>query len=67
VPKASMRAEVSRDLKRVFDAVDEPEATCHLKQMITRYQKPAPALAASLEESVPEVLTALGCPTPHRR
>jgi putative transposase len=66
-PKASMRADVSRDLRRVFDADDEPEATRRLKQMIARYQKPAPALATWLEENVPEALTVLGCPPPHRR
>ena len=66
-PKASMRADVSQDLRRVFDAGDEPEATRRLKQMIARYQKPAPALATWLEENVPEALTVLGCPPPHRR
>jgi putative transposase len=66
-PKASMRADVSQDLRRVFDAGDEPEATRRLKQMIARYQKPAPALAAWLEENVPEALTVLGYPPPHRR
>jgi putative transposase len=66
-PKASMRADVSQDLRRVFDAGDEPEATRRLKQMIARYQKPAPALATWLEENVPEALTVLGYPPPHRR
>jgi putative transposase len=66
-PKASMRADVSQDLRRVFDAGDEPEATRRLKQMIARYQKPAPALATWLEENVPEALTVLNCPPPHRR
>jgi Transposase and inactivated derivatives len=62
-----MRADVSHDLRRVFDAGDEPEATRRLKQMIARYQKPAPALATWLEENVPEALTVLGYPPPHRR
>ena len=66
-PKASMRADVSQDLRRVFDAGDEPEATRRLKQMIARYQKPAPALATWLEENVPEALTVLNYPPPHRR
>jgi putative transposase len=66
-PKASMRADISQDLRRVFDAGDEPEATRRLKQMIARYQKPAPALATWLEENVPEALTVLGYPPPHRR
>ena len=66
-PKVSMRADVSQDLRRVFDAGDEPEATRRLKQIIARYQKPAPALATWLEENVPEALAVLGCPPPHRR
>ncbi len=66
-PKASMRAEISQDLKRVFDADDDQEATRRLRQMTARYQKSAPALANWLEENVPEALTVLGCPPPHRR
>ena len=66
-PKASMRAEISQDLKRVFDADDDQEATRRLRQMTARYQKSAPALANWLEENVPEALTFLGCPPPHRR
>ena len=62
-----MRADVSQDLKRVFDADDEPEATRRLKQMIARHQKPAPDLATWLEENLPEALTVLNCPPPQRR
>jgi len=35
--------------------------------MTARYQKSAPALANWLEENVPEALTVLSCPPPHRR
>ncbi len=66
-PKVSMRAEISQDLKRVFDADDDQEATRRLRQMTARYQKSAPTLANWLEENVPEALTVLGCPPPHRR
>jgi putative transposase len=66
-PKASMRADVSQDLKRVFDADDEPEATRRLKQMIDRYQNSAPALATWLDENLPEALTVLSCPPPYHR
>ena len=45
VPKASMRADVTQDLKRVFNADDVAEADRRLKEMVTRYQKPAPGLA----------------------
>ena len=66
-PKVAMRAEISQDLKRVFDADDDQEATRRLRQMTARYQKSAPALANWLEENVPEALIVLGCPPPHRR
>jgi putative transposase len=66
-PKVSMRVDVSGDLKRVFDADDDQEATRRLRQMTARYQKSAPALANWLEENVPEALTVLGCPPPHHR
>ena len=62
-----MRAEISQDLKRVFDADDDQEATRHLRQMIARYQKNAPALANWFEENVPESLNVLGCRPPHCR
>ena len=67
VPKASMRADVIQDLKRVFNADDAAEADRRLKEMVTRYQKPAPGLADWLEVNVPEALTVLGFPPAHRR
>jgi putative transposase len=67
VPKASMRADVVQDLKRVFNADDVAEADRRLKEMVTRYQKPAPGLADWLEVNVPEALTVLGfSPAPRR-
>ena len=67
VPKASMRADVIQDLKRVFNADDAAEADRRLKEMVARYQKSAPGLATWLEANVPEALTVLGCPPAHRR
>jgi hypothetical protein len=62
VPKASIRADVIQDLKRVFNADDAAEADRRLKEMVARYQKPAPGLADWLEANVPEALTVLGFP-----
>jgi transposase-like protein len=67
VPKVAMRAEVACDLRRVFDADEPSEAQRRLQDVVTRYQKTAPQLAAWLEENVPEALTVLRVPAAHRR
>lgn len=67
VPKVAMRAEAARDLRRVFDADEPAEAERRLKDVIARYQKTAPQLAAWLEQATPEALTVLQIPTAHRR
>jgi transposase-like protein len=67
VPKIGMRAEVASDLRRVFDADEPAEAERRLRDVVTRYQKPVPQLAAWLEENVPEALTVLRVPAAHRR
>ncbi|MFM7521594.1 MAG: transposase [Planctomycetota bacterium] len=67
VPKVAMRADVAADLRRVFDADDAAEANRRLHDVTTRYRKPAPALAAWLEENIPEALTILQVPAAHRR
>ena len=67
VPKVAMRSEVAADLRRVFDADDAVEANRRLHDVVARYRKPAPALAAWLEEHIPEALTILKVPAAHRR
>jgi putative transposase len=67
VPKVAMRAEVAGDLRRVFDADEPSEVQRRLQDVVTRYQKTAPQLAAWLEENVPEALTVLRVPAAHRR
>ena len=56
-----------RDLRRVFDADETVEAERRLKDVVARYQKTAPQLAAWLEQSAPEPLTVLRIPAAHRR
>jgi putative transposase len=46
VPKVAMRAEVAGELRRVFDADEPAEAERRLRDVVTRYQKPAPRPAA---------------------
>ena len=67
VPSVAMRNEVARDLRGVLDASDRPEADRRLQQLVVKYAKPAPKLAAWLEENVPESLTVLSLPAAHRR
>ena len=67
VPKVAMRAEVARDLRRVFDADEPAEAERRLKDVVARYQKPAPQLAAWLEQAALEAITVLTLPPAHRR
>jgi hypothetical protein len=67
VPKVAMRSEVARDLRRVFDADEPSEAERRLKDVVARYQKTAPQLAAWLEHAIPEALTVLSIPAAHRR
>ena len=67
VPKVAMRSEVARDLRRVFDADEPAEAERRLKDVVARYQKAAPQLAAWLEQAAPEAITVLRIPLAHRR
>jgi len=67
VPKVAMRSDVARDLRRVFDADEPAEAERRLKEIVARYQKTAPQLAAWLEEAAPEAITVLMIPLAHRR
>jgi putative transposase len=66
-PKVAMRPEIAGDIRRVFDADEPAEAERRLREVVTRYKKTAPQLAAWLEENVPEALTVLRIPAAHRR
>ena len=48
-------------------SVQLSEAERRLREVVAGYQKPAPQLTAWLEENVPEALTVLRVPAPHRR
>lgn len=67
VPKVAMRAEVTADLRRVFNADEPAEATRRLRETVARYQKSAPQLAAWIEDNVPESLSVLTVPSAHRK
>ena len=55
------------DLKSVLDAADQRAATEQLARVVCKYQSSAPALAAWMEENVPESLTVFALLASHRR
>lgn len=67
VPKEEMKREAMDDLRVVLDAADEAAGQEQLRRMVRKYEKTAPKLAAWLETNVPEGLTILRLPPPHRR
>jgi transposase-like protein len=67
VPREEMKHAVMEDLKSVFDSADQRAAAEQLVRVVTKYQSPAPALAAWMEENVPEGLTVFALPATHRR
>jgi putative transposase len=67
VPRPEMQAEVTADLRAVFDAPDRPEAERQLGLAVTKYRASAPKLAGWLEANMPEGLAVFAVPRPHRR
>jgi putative transposase len=66
VPRQEMKREVIDDLQSVLHAADERSASEQLQHVVRKYQKPAPALAAWIEENVPESLAVFALPASHR-
>ena len=67
VPRQEMKGQVAADIRAVFNAPDRAEADALLSRTVQKYAASAPKLAAWLEESLPEGLTVLAFPEPHRR
>jgi transposase-like protein len=67
VPRQELKHEAMEDLRGVFDAADERAAQEQLQRVVRKYQSSAPALAAWMEENVPEGLTVFALPAAHRR
>jgi transposase-like protein len=67
VPPDLSREEISAELRSVFNAPNRAEADRLLEQMVHKYEKPVPKLAAWLEHNVPEGLTVFDFPREHRR
>ncbi len=67
VPKVSMRKEVARDIRSVFNEDDEHEAKRRLGIIVEKWRPEAPKLAEWMETAIPEGLTVLQIPVAHRR
>ena len=67
VPQVSMRPQVARDLRSIFNTTDGGEANERLAKLVEKYQRPAPKLAEWMEANVPEGLAVFALPEPHRR
>ena len=67
VPKVSMRLEVTRDLRNVFNAPNRHEADRLLSQLVKNYEGSAPDLSAWMEANVPEGLAVFELPSIHWR
>jgi putative transposase len=66
-PRVSLRGELARDLRAIFDAPDRAEADRRLRLTVDKYLKSAPKLSAWLEANVPEGLTVFQFPATHQR
>lgn len=67
VPKTSMRKEVARDIRSVFNEDDAQEANRRLGLVVEKWRPIAPKLAEWMESAIPEGLTVLQIPVAHRR
>lgn len=67
VPKRSMRTEVARDIRRIFNATDLAEANGALARTICKYETSAPQLAQWMVQAVPESLTVMSFPEANRK
>ena len=67
VPSISMRAKVAQDIRDIFDAKDQQDATAELKRFVERYAETTPKLATWAEHNIPEGLTVFQLPLKHRK
>jgi transposase-like protein len=67
VPRQELKAEVAADIRAIFNAPNRHEAEALLRKTVEKYTKSATKLATWLEDNLPEGLTVLTFPEPHRR
>lgn len=67
VTKQEMKTVVAADIRAIFAARDRDEADKLLKQAADKYERTMPKLATWMQTALPEGLTVLSFPEPHRR
>ena len=67
VPKLDMRKEAAADIRTILDAPDRNEALRRKDQVVQKYQKTAPKLAAWLDANVADSLAVFDLPAAHRK
>lgn len=67
VPKVSMREQVARDIRTIFNAPDLNEAQRFLDKTVEKYSKSAGRLSEWLEQNIPEGFTVFALPESQRR
>ena len=67
VPRQEQRAEVAADIRAIFNALNQLEATTLVTKTVQKYAKTAPRLSMWLETAIPEGLTVFAFPSAHRR
>jgi transposase-like protein len=67
VPRLDQRAEVARHIRSVFECPSRCAAEQRLKEIVAHYAKPAPKLAAWLEENLPQGFTVFALPAAHQK
>lgn len=67
VPRSSMKSDVARDIRSIFNAPDRHEAEALMKKIVAKYSQDAPRLADWMEENLPQGLTVFAFPEAHRR
>lgn len=67
VPKRSMKREVAADIRAMLQAPNLEEAERLLRLTVQKYQDTASKLSTWMEENIPESLTVMHFPEPHRR
>lgn len=67
VSRKEMRKELAYDIRTVFNAPDQEEATRYLNKIVQKYAEQFSELSRWLEENVPESLTVFTIPIKHRK
>jgi transposase-like protein len=67
VPKQHMKRPVAADIRSILQAPNQAEANRLLAIIVKKYQESAPKLSEWMENNIPESLTIMQFPEPHRR